>query len=538
MASVVRRSVVPSLVARGIARRGAAPALSVAARRLLPGSSAPSGLRASSSTLPPFTSERYPIKRGDFAEVTTADIEFFKSVLPAADVLLADDAEGGGLEAFNVDWLGTVRGRASVVLRPSTTEQLSKIMAHCHKRKMAVCPQGGNTGLVGGSVPVFDEVVISTNKMNKVLDVDEYTGIMTCEAGCVLEQVDHHLAELGLRMPLDLGAKGSCQIGGNVATNAGGLRLLRYGSLHGTVLGAEFVLADGTIVDTMSKMRKDNTGSYLRQLVIGSEGTLGIITKLAIACPPLPKAENVAFLACSSFENVLKLFKEAKGQLGEILSAYEFLDSECVTVLNKWTGVSSPLESQAPFYVLIETAGSNAGHDEEKLHAFLEHTMESGLVDDGTVASEPSKIKAIWEVRERITEALKHDGYVYKYDISLPLPKLYDLVNDTRKLFEGDDRVTRVVGFGHMGDGNLHLNITGPKFDPEVMSALEPWLWERTRDVRGSISAEHGIGFKKRDVLGFSKTPEAVSLMATLKKTLDPDGILNPYKMVQVPGGP
>jgi len=276
----------------------------------------------------------------------------------------------------------------------------------------------------------------------------------------------------------------------------------------------------------------------LRQLVIGSEGTLGLITKLAIACPPLPKSENVAFLACSSFASVLELFKEAKANLGEILSAYEFLDSECVSVLGKWTGVSSPLESEAPFYVLIETAGSDAAHDEEKLHRFLEQTMENGLVDDGTVASEPSKIRAIWDVRERITEALKHDGYVYKYDISLPLPKLYDVVEDTRKRFQGDDGVTRVVGFGHMGDGNLHLNITGPEYKKDVMDSLEPWLWEWTSNVRGSISAEHGIGFKKRDVIGFSKTAEAVELMATLKKTMDPQGILNPYKMVQVPGGP
>jgi len=164
--------------------------------------------------------------------------------------------------------------------------------------------------------------------------------------------------------------------------------------------------------------------------------------------------------------------------------------------------------------------------------------MEDGLVVDGTVGSDPSKIKAIWDVRERITEALKHDGYVYKYDISLPLPKLYDMVEDTRKLFEDNDKVTRVVGFGHMGDGNLHLNITGPKFEDEVMSQLEPWLWEWSRDVRGSISAEHGVGFKKRDVLGYSKAPEAIELMATLKKTMDPKGILNPYKLVKVPGQP
>jgi len=359
---------------------------------------------------------------------------------------------------------------------------------------------------------------------------------MICQSGCVLEQVDNKLGEQGLRMPLDLGAKGSCHVGGNVSTNAGGLRLLRYGSLHGSVLGAEFVLADGTVVDTLSEMRKDNTGSYLKQLVIGSEGTLGIITKLAIACPPRPSSETVAFLSCSSYENVMKLFKEAKAQLGEILSAYEFLDHDCVHVLTDNTGITTPLESESPFYVLIETAGSNAEHDEEKLTKFLESTMESGLVNDGTMASEPSKMRAIWEVRERIAEALMHDGYVYKYDISLPLPKLYECVDATRKRLEGHGKVTRIVGYGHMGDGNLHLNVTAAKYDSEIMSLLEPWLWEHTRGLRGSISAEHGIGFKKRDVIGYTKSPEALELMATLKKTLDPDNILNPYKMVQVPG--
>lgn len=405
-------------------------------------------------------------------------------------------------------------------------------MKHCHDRCLAVCPQGGNTGLVGGSVPVFDEVVLSTAKMDQIIEIDDATGIMVCEAGCVLEQLDLTLADHGLRMPLDLGAKGSCQIGGNVSTNAGGLRLLRYGSMHASVMGVEFVLANGTVIDCLSKMRKDNTGSYLKQMVIGSEGTLGIITKLAIACPPKPNAENLAFLSVASYEDVIKLFVDAKTSLGEILSAYEFLDHHCVQVLIEHCQVHSPLESESPFYVLIETAGSNAAHDEEKLHTFLERSMESGLVLDGTVATEPSKMKAVWEVRERITEALKHDGYVYKYDISLPLKDLYRAVEDTRERLKDDKDVIRIVGYGHVGDGNLHLNITTTKYEDRVAHLLEPWLWEWTKRERGSISAEHGIGFKKADVIGYSKTPEALDLMRQLKKAMDPQGILNPYKLV------
>jgi len=241
-------------------------------------------------------------------------------------------------------------------------------------------------------------------------------------------------------------------------------------------------------------------------------------------------------MACSSYEAVLQTYREARRHLGEILSAFEMLDAACVEVLRQWTSVKSPLEAHAPFYVLIETAGSDAAHDEEKLYRFLESAMESGSVNDGVVASEPSKMRSIWEVRERVTETLKHDGYVYKYDISLPLPDFYRVVEDTRCRFEGDSGVTRVVGFGHLGDGNLHLNVTGPEYSERVLSRLEPWLWEWTQRVGGSISAEHGVGFKKRDVLEYSKGREAIDLMAKLKRSLDPNGILNPYKMVRVPG--
>jgi len=404
-------------------------------------------------------------------------------------------------------------------------------LKYCNEQRIAVCPQGGNTGLVGGSVPVFDEVILSMSRMNQIISVDKISGAMVCEAGCVLETLSDHLATQGLRMPLDLGAKGSCQIGGNISTNAGGLRLLRYGSLHGSVLGAEFIMADGTVVDVLSQMRKDNTGYDIKQLLIGAEGTLGVVTKLAIACPPKPASEIVALLACRSYDDVLALFTEARHRLGEILSAYEFFDAGCTTVVQERLNLSCPLESPSAFYVLIEAAGSNATHDEDKVNAFLEAMLESGRIEDGTMSADPSKMSAIWASRERITEALTHDGYVYKYDISLPLPDLYTLVEDTRARF-ADQPDVRVVGFGHMGDGNLHLNVTCPQYEETMTAQLEPWLWEWAQARRGSISAEHGIGFKKRDVLHYSKPSAAVSLMQLLKKSMDPNGILNPYKTV------
>ncbi|MCJ8732054.1 hypothetical protein PDJAM_G00206560 [Pangasius djambal] len=455
--------------------------------------------------------------RRPFSRVTPDDLSFFSHLLPGRTITDPDV-----LESCNVDWLKTVKGSSEVLLRPKTTEEVSQVL-----RNLAVSPQGGNTGLVGGSVPVFDEIILSTALMNRVLTFDSISGILTCQAGCVLESLSQYVEERDFVMPLDLGAKGSCHIGGNVSTNAGGLRLLRYGSLRGTVLGLEVVLADGRVLDCLAKLRKDNTGYDVKQLFIGSEGTLGVITGVSILCPRKPKSVNVAFLGCSSFQNLLETFQMCRGMLGEILSAFEFLDASCMSLVEKHLKLANPI-TESPFYIVIETAGSSAAHDEEKLHNFLDKVMASSLVVDGAVATEEAKIKALWSIRERITEALRHDGYTYKYDISLPLEKIYDLVTDMRAHL--GNRAKNVVGYGHVGDGNLHLNITSPREDAALLAAIEPYVYEWTWKRQGSISAEHGLGLKKRNYIYYSKSQEAVRLMRDFKTMLDPKGILNPYK--------
>lgn len=457
-----------------------------------------------------------------FSRITSEDLAYFREMLPGRAITDPDL-----LESSNVDWLKSVRGSSEVLLRPKTTEEVSQILKYCNSRNLAVNPQGGNTGLVGGSVPVYDEIILSTALMNNILTFDSISGILTCQAGCVLENLSQYLEERDFIMPLDLGAKGSCHIGGNVATNAGGLRLLRYGSLHGTVLGLEVVLADGRVLDCLATLRKDNTGYDLKQLFIGSEGTLGVITAVSILCPRKPKSVNVVFLGCETFEQLLKTFQLCRGMLGEILSAYEFLDSECMRLLNTHLKLPNPI-SDCPFYVVIETSGSDATHDGEKLHNFLDEAMTSSLVTDGTVATEDSKIKALWSMRERVTEALTHDGFTYKYDISLPLERLYQMVTDMREHL--GDRAKSVVGYGHVGDGNLHLNITSPAKDPALLAAIEPFVYEWTSSCQGSISAEHGLGLKKRNYIYYSKPSPAVALMGDIKAMLDPKGILNPYK--------
>ncbi|XP_057599836.1 D-2-hydroxyglutarate dehydrogenase, mitochondrial isoform X3 [Hippopotamus amphibius kiboko] len=468
------------------------------------------------------TRERYPVRRLPFSVVSEDDLAALERIVPGR--VITDPQE---LEAPNVDWLRTVRGSSKVLLRPRTCQEVAHILRYCHERNLAVSPQGGNTGMVGGSTPVFDEIIVSTALMNQVISFHDVSGVLVCQAGCVLEELSRHVEARGFVMPLDLGAKGSCHIGGNVATNAGGLRFLRYGSLRGTVLGLEVVLADGTVLNGLTTLRKDNTGYDLKQLFIGSEGTLGVITAVSILCPPKPSAVSVAFLGCPGFAEVLQTFRTCRAMLGEILSAFEFMDAACMELVRHHLRLACPVQ-ESPFYVLIETSGSAAGHDAEKLSGFLEQVLGSGLVTDGTLATDQRRIQTLWALRERITEALSRDGYVYKYDLSLPLDRLYDLVSDLRTRL--GPRARHVVGYGHLGDGNLHLNVTAEAFSASLLGALEPYVYEWTARQRGSVSAEHGLGFKKKDVLGYSKPPAAVRLMRQLKALLDPKGILNPYK--------
>lgn len=474
-----------------------------------------------------YTYKNYDVVRDDrFSEVNPDDISYFESILPGRVITDAHE-----LETHNTDWLHLVRGMSKVMLRPKTTEEVSKIVKYCNEKMLAICPQGGNTGLVGGSVPVFDEIILSMSLMKQIEQVDAIAGTTVCQSGVVLEALDDHLAEQNLMVPLDLGAKGSCHIGGNVSTNAGGLRYLRYGSLHGTVLGVEAVLADGTILDCLSTLKKDNTGYDLKQLFIGSEGTLGIITKVALATPHRPQSVNLAFLGIRSFDDVHKTYLKAKEMLGEILSAFEFLDSECMKTVKDNLKLNNPIKMDYPFYVLVETSGSNEEHDSDKLTTFLETIMSEEIVTDGMLATEPSKIHEVWKVRESIAEALLGDGEgCFKYDISLPLHSMYNIVDTMRERF--GDRVNRVVGYGHFGDGNLHMNLVAPTYDRELLTTIEPIIFEYTEKNGGSISAEHGVGFKKRSFIHHSRKPEAIVLMRNLKNMMDPKGILNPYKML------
>ncbi|OAA67377.1 D-lactate dehydrogenase 2 [Cordyceps fumosorosea ARSEF 2679] len=480
------------------------------------------------------TSEMYPeIKRdAKFAQLNGEHVAFFRELLGGDSAIIdgvGRDAEDDMLP-FNEDWMHKYRGQARLVVKPKTTEQVSEILKYCNDRMLAVVPQGGNTGLVGGSVPVFDEVIISMARMNEIESFDDVSGSLVLGAGCVLEVADQYLAERGYIFPLDLGAKGSCQVGGNVATNAGGLRLLRYGSLHGSVLGMEAVLPDGTVMNDLCTLRKNNTGYDLKQLFIGAEGTIGIITKLCIQCPQRSPAVNVAFLGLESYEMAQRAFRAAKGQLSEILSAFELMDGLSQELVHRAKGETMPLKGQFPFYCLIETSGSNGEHDYAKLEAFLEDVMSQEVVADGVVAQDATQIKALWAWRESVPEVSAHWGGVYKYDVSIPLADMYSIVPDVNtRLAEagllGDSEehpVLGCVGYGHMGDSNLHLNVVVRRYDKAVEAVLEPYVYEWIEKRRGSISAEHGLGLAKKNYIRYSRDDTIIGLMKQIKQLYDP----------------
>lgn len=492
-----------------------------------------------------FTSETYPeIKRDSkFSQITDDHVKYFKELLGKESAIIdgvTKDATDD-IEPFNGDWMRKYRGHTKLVLKPGSTDEVSKVLKYCNDNMLAVVPQGGNSGLVGGSVPVFDEIVINMSRMNKIRSFDEVSGALVADAGVILEVADSFLQEKKHIFPLDLGAKGSCHIGGNVATNAGGLRLLRYGSLHGNVLGVEAVLPDGTIVDDLVQLRKNNTGYDLKQLFIGAEGTIGIITGISILCPQRSDAVNVAFLGLESYEKVQLAFREAKGHLSEILSAFELMDSHSQNLVHRVTKNKRPLENEHPFYCLIETSGSNAEHDNEKLEKFLEYVMEKEIVSDGVVAQDETQVKSLWAWREGIAEALGHYGGVYKYDLSIPISELYSLVDETREkitkaglLGDSDEHpVVDVVGYGHMGDSNLHLNIATRRYDKKVEKALEPFVYEWISKRNGSISAEHGLGLAKKNYIGYSRSDTIIRLMKQIKNLYDPVSHSSPSRDAQ-----
>ncbi len=448
---------------------------------------------------------------------------------------------GGGLSSFEQDWRRRHQGKALAVVRPGSTREVAAVMRACAAHGTALVPQGGNTGLVAGSTPDASgtQILLSLSRMNRVRELDEANLTLTVEAGCVLQQVQETAREKNLLFPLSLGAEGSCTIGGNLATNAGGTQVLRYGNARELCLGLEVVTAQGEIWDGLSGLRKDNTGYDLRDLFIGSEGTLGVITAATLRLYPQPAAVMTALAACVSLDLTVELLQLAQGHAGPALTGFEVMNSLSLDLVRKhFPALRHPLAA-SPWTVLVELSDSEGeGHARRVFETLLEAALERGLITDAAVAESLQQSNDMWHLRETITLAQAEEGLNIKHDIALPVSRIPAFCDSTGAALEASFPGVRLVNFGHLGDGNLHYNLQAPAdadsaswtrvHEPRVTSMV----YAAATEHGGSISAEHGIGSSKRDELLLHKSSVAMGLMRSIKRALDPQGLLNPGRVL------
>jgi len=432
-------------------------------------------------------------------------------------------------------------GKSALVLRPGSTEEVSEILKLANKTRTAIVPQGGNTGLVGGQIP-FDagnEVIVSLSRLNRIREIDPLGNTMTVEAGVILEQAQQEADKVDRLFPLSLASEGSCQIGGNLSTNAGGTAMLAYGNARDMVLGLEVVLADGRIWDGLRTLRKDNTGYDLKDLFIGAEGTLGIITAAVLKLFPKPEEQATTFAGLANVEDAGRLFAIARQIAGAELTGFELLPRFGLEiVLKHGSQARNPLAEAHDWYVLIEISGREAnGSSSARLEDMLGQALEKELVQDAVIASSLSQRSDFWRLRELMSEVQGHEGGSIKHDVSVPISSIPELINRANKLVTEMIPGSRPVPFGHYGDGNIHYNVTQP-VEMDKQAFLDQWdevvagVHEIVLDLKGSISAEHGIGRMKRETLRKVKADVELEMMRNIKSVFDRNGILNPGKVL------
>jgi FAD/FMN-containing dehydrogenase len=418
------------------------------------------------------------------------------------------------------------------LLRPKTTEQISKMLQICNEFDQPVVPHGGLTNVVGGVATKSGEIALSLERMNQIEEINVQDKTVTVQAGVVLSDLQKALADQGQHFPLDLGAKGTCMIGGNIASNAGGLQALRYGVMRNLVLGLEVVLADGTIISSMNKMMKNNAGYDLKQLFIGSEGTLGIITRAVLKMEDLPKTRCTAFIALESFEKAVQLLQYAKKHLNNGLTSFELLWQDYYTLMTSSPSPYSPPLSQTfPFYVLMETHGQDAEKDKILFEEFLEKSLEEGLIADAAIAQSQQELDWFWGIRENVELVFSVHSTVFLFDVSLAISDMDAYIKKIRTELQNIWPDLHFYSFGHMGDGNLHLFVSCGDDEASTKHLVEEIIYKPLQLIDGSITGEHGIGLEKKSWLHLSRTLEEIQLMKTIKKAFDPKGILNRGKL-------
>ena len=468
-------------------------------------------------------------------------IDTLRQIVGAANVLTHDDP-AADLASWEQDWRKRARGKALAVVRPGSTMQVADVVKACAAAGTTLVPQGGNTGLVVGSIPDGSgtQVVLSLARMSTVRNVDPGNSTITVEAGCVLQNLQAAAEQAGFLFPLSLGAEGSCTIGGNLATNAGGTQVVRYGNARELCLGVEVVTAQGEIWDGLSGLRKDNTGYDLRDLFIGSEGTLGIITAATMKLYPQPAAQLTAWAAVASLDDAVALLVLAHKRLGAGLTGFEVMGQFALGLVDKhYPQLRVPLWKESPWCVLLENSDSESeDHARAQFESLLEAALEQGLVSDAVVAENIAQAHNLWHIRESITLAQAEEGLNIKHDISIPVSRIPDFVREADAALAAAIPGVRFVNFGHLGDGNLHYNIQAPAdgdaraFLRDQEENVNTIVYDTVQRFDGSISAEHGVGELKRHKLVKHKSPVALSMMRAIKQALDPQGLMNPGRVL------
>lgn len=455
-------------------------------------------------------------------------VESLRELIGAAAVLDAADTATRSAGVWRPDNL-----QAAALARPASTQEVAKVMAWCHANDVSVVTHGGLTGLVHGGDAGPEQVILSLERMRQIEEINTVQRTATVEAGVILQTLQEAVEEQALMFPLDLGARGTATLGGNAATNAGGNRVIRYGMMRDMVLGLEVVLADGTIVSSMNHLIKNNAGYDLRQLFIGSEGTLGVITRLVLRLREQPSARDMAIVGLESFDKVAAFLKHMDHSLGGTLSAFESMWQEFYQLVTTAPAKGKPpIAQDYPFYVLVESQGADRELDTQRFNNAMEAAYENGLIVDAAISQSESDCEAFWSLRDDV-EQVMHGGFPIIFDISLPIGEM-EQYTSTLKAQMGDAIGEHKLWiFGHLGDGNLHINVQVPAEDyMRLRPIVEQQVYAPLAAFQGSVSAEHGIGLEKKPYLGISRSENEVALMRTLKSALDSKGILNPGKVI------